>query len=219
MDQPGQVEVVALVKVPAPCGCVDPRLVCHPGARRLPGCFQDSWILLFSGCSTYTDRVTEIRSAFYAQDLKSAEQLIAEGLKRTNGNEDVLKLERAMTELADGEPWKAEQTLREVRDRFDYLEQADVGEATLAYLTDDQRRSYAGEDYEKVLLRAFLALSNLLHDGADAGAYSLQMMEKQEQIIASAEAEDGTNPKRDYPRVALAPYLQGMLQEVDASGL
>src|SRR5437762_7656638 len=54
---------------------------------------------------------------------------------------------------------KAERTLREVRDHFDHLEGPDVAEKTLSFLTDDNSRAYAGEDYEKILIRAFLARS------------------------------------------------------------
>ncbi len=170
-------------------------------------------VLGTSGCTTYARRVTGIRTAFYGQHLESADQLIMAGLKRRDGNEDVLKLEHAMVQLARGEPAAAERTLREVRDHFDELEQADLAETAFSYLTDDKQRAYAGEDYEKVLVRAFLALNNLLHDGTDALAYSRQMIDKQEQIIAAGADEQGENPKADYPRVALAPYVYGMLQE------
>ena len=165
------------------------------------------------GCRTEAQRMARIRTAFYGQDLTLANQLIADGLKRSHGNADVLKLDRAMVELAAGRAADAEQTLREVRDHLDYLEQQDLGEITVSYLTDDQHRAYAGEDYEKILLRGLLALSNLFHDGTDAAAYSLQMMDKQEQIIAAGGDSSGENPKRNYPRVALAPYVYGMLRE------
>jgi hypothetical protein len=169
--------------------------------------------LCVSGCSTYARQVTQIRQAYYANDLQSADELVAAGLNKDRGDADVLRLERAMIELTAGRPHQAEELLRIVRDRFEQLEQASVGETTLSYWTDDQRRAYAGEDYEKVLIRAFLALSNLLQDGDDAEAYSLQVIDKQEQIIATGADRNGDNPKIGYRRVALAPYLRGILRE------
>jgi hypothetical protein len=80
-------------------------------------------------------------------------------------------------------------------------------------LTDDTRRAYAGEDYEQVLIRGFLGLANLMHDGCDAEAYSLQLIDKQEQIIRAGATKEGENPKLAYQRVALAPYLRGVLRE------
>jgi hypothetical protein len=73
--------------------------------------------------------------------------------------------------------------------------------------------AYAGEDYEKVLVRAFLAISNLMADGGDARAYSLQVTDKQNQIILAGAESGGDNPKLAYKRVALGAYLDGVLQE------
>jgi hypothetical protein len=168
--------------------------------------------VLLSGCSTYAHRVEEIRHAYYRNDLSGASELIEEGLKRHRDDDDVLRLESAMVLLTQGRPGEAEVELRNVRDHFDELEGLDAREVTLSYWTDDQRRAYSGEDYERVLVRAFLALSNLLYDGSDAEAYSLQAMEKQEQIIGAG-GDTQENLKRDYPRVALAPYLRGVLRE------
>ena len=91
-----------------------------------------------------------------------------------------------MIDLAAGSAKEAEQKLRVVRDHFDELEGPSLIEGAASYLTDDNRRSYSGEDYEKILIRGMLALSNLMHDGGDAEAYSLQLIEKQDQIIAAS---------------------------------
>jgi tetratricopeptide (TPR) repeat protein len=173
-------------------------------------------LILFCGCASYSDRVAQIRSAYYSGTLESAQALADNALKSGRNNADVLHLEQAMIQLAEGEPQQAERTLREVRDRFDELERAELaGKATaaLSYLSDDQSRVYHGEDYEKILIRAFLGLSNLMHDGGDAEAYSLQVIDKQNQIIEAGVDKQGQNPKANYPRVALAPYLRGLLRE------
>jgi hypothetical protein len=169
--------------------------------------------LLVSGCASHAQRVAQVREAYYAGDLAAAAAAIDANLKDARFDADVLLLERAMVELSSGRPREAEQTLREVRDRFDLLEQKSAAESAASYLTDDNRRAYAGEDYEKVLIRAMLALANLMHDGSDAEAYSLQTIDKQEQIIAAGKTKEGDNPKLAYQRVALAPYLRGILRE------
>ena len=168
--------------------------------------------VLCTGCATYTQRITRIRGAYYSNDLAGANKIVADSLPHDQNDGDLLKLEQAIIELSAGNPQTAEQLLREVRDRFDARDGADARRA-LSYLTDDTRRTYPGEDHEKVLIRAFLALSNLMHDGGDAEAYSLQMIDKQEQIIAAGADKQGQNPKQNYPRVAVAPYLRGVLRE------
>lgn len=182
-------------------------------ARPLSRTIVLSSLLLLGGCSTHADRLRAVRLAFYDGDLRQATTRLEQALQKQGGDADVLRLEQAVVQLADGQPAEAEQTLREVRDRFDALEGKSAAESVLAMLTDDQRRAYAGEDYEKVLLRALLALSNLLQDGADAEAYSLQMIDKQAQIIQAAVEPDGSNPKAGYQQVALGPYLRAVLRE------
>ena len=123
-----------------------------------------------------------------------------------------------MLELAAGRPKNAERILRGVRDRFDQLEEKDVGEFAASMLTDDTRRAYAGEDYEKVLIRAMLSLTNLMSDGGDAGAYALQVVDKQQQIIDAViekqKKETDTPPvELAYKQVALGPYIRAMLAE------
>ena len=172
-------------------------------------------ITAMAGCSSYADRLRDVRTEFYSGNLVAAEKFVDKELpkKRRAKEADVLKLERAMIELSSGNPATAERTLREVRDRFDFLEQKDLAEGAASYLTDDTHRAYAGEDYEKVLIRAFLALSNLMHDGGDANAYALQVNDKQRQIIDAAGNDADKNPKLTYKHVALGAYVSGMLRE------
>jgi uncharacterized protein len=170
-------------------------------------------MLTVAGCATHADRILGVRNAFYLGDLDKAQQLLDEHLERGRGDANVLLLEKASVQLAAGRAAEAEQNLRHVRDQFDYLEQKSLAETTVSLLADDQRLSYAGEDYEKVLIRAYLALANLMHDGGDAEAYCLQMVDKQTQIVSAAAEPDGTNPKAGYQQVALAPYLRAALRE------
>lgn len=175
------------------------------------------WLLIVglgaAGCSTHANHLREIRTAYFAGDLKTAEAKTERYGKRHPSEADVLKLERATILLSEGKANDAEQLFRQVRDRFDYLEQKDLKEGALAMLTDDQQLAYAGEDYEKVLVRVFLALSNLMKDGQDAEAYSLQVTAKQQEIIDKGTAPDGKNYKKDYKQVAVGAYLHAALRE------
>jgi hypothetical protein len=121
------------------------------------------------GCATHADRLRDIRQDFFAGNLQQAAVNIDAQLARPGPDANVLKLDRAMVELAAGRPREAERLLREVRDRFDHLEQSDAAEAAGAVLTDDNAQAYAGEDYEKILIRAMLALANLIREDSHSG--------------------------------------------------
>jgi len=167
---------------------------------------------LCGGCATYADRLAKVQAEFVGGDLASAAAQLDGGMKR-RCDRDVLQLDRAMLQLCDGKPREAEQTLRVVRDELDARENALLKGKGLSMLTDAQSESYCGEDYEKVLLRVFLCLSNLMHDGGDAQAYAYQVAEKQQQIIDAGTDPEGKNPKLDYRRVAVGAYLNAALRE------
>jgi hypothetical protein len=170
-------------------------------------------LILASGCASHASRLHAVRTAFHAGNLAEADGLIDRLLDAYPRERDVLRLDQAMVALADNRPADAEKLLRTVRDSFDRLEQDSPAETVWVMTTDDDRKAYGGEDYEKVLLRAMLALTNLVQDGDDAEAYSLQVSDKQRQIIVAATDENGRNPKAAYQQVALAPYLRGILRE------
>jgi hypothetical protein len=172
------------------------------------------------GCATHERRLLAIRDGFYSGDLIEAETALDEGLKRDRRDGEVLLLERSIVELAEGRSKEAERALRTVRDRFDELEHARLGKAAISLITDDTYKAYCGEDYEKVLIRAFLSIANLLGDGQDAGAYALQVTDKQQQIVQAAAKDadkDGNNPKLAYKQVALGPYVYGLIREATHS--
>lgn len=185
------------------------------------------------GCASHYDRVWLAREEFYAGRLDTARETVEKQAKRHRRDADVFLLDKAMIELAAGKPKEAEQILRGVRDKFDANEEKDLTQAAQSMLTDDNARAYAGEDYEKVLIRAMLALSNLMNDGRDSTAYALQMVDKQQQIILQAtekqkkqlellkskqgELADAGPPflpaEQAYKQVALGPYIRAMMAE------
>ncbi|MBS0208487.1 MAG: hypothetical protein JSS27_05985 [Planctomycetes bacterium] len=169
-----------------------------------------------SGCATYADRLASVQEQFQMNQLAAADETLDKGMRR-RGDRDVLSLDRAMLQLAEGKPKEAEQTLRDVRDRFDALDRPAPGKKAISMLTDANHDVYRGEDYEQVLIRVFLSLSNLMSDGQDAGAYALQVADKQQQIINAGVDEEGNNPKAAYQRVAAGAYLSGALREATHS--
>jgi hypothetical protein len=170
---------------------------------------------LVGGCATHADRLQEIRSAYHSGNMAGAEAKIDAAIVRHRREADVLKLDKAVVLLSEGKPREAESLLREVRDRFEEKEGKDLAEGALAMLADDQQLAYAGEDYEKVLVRVMLALCNLMGDGSDAAAYALQVNQKQQQIVEKSKSTDdkGQNLKASYKFVPVGAYLHAALRE------
>ena len=172
-------------------------------------------VSVWVGCTTHADRLQGIRSDYHAGNVAGAKTKVDAAISKNHREADVLKLDRAMLLLAEGNPREAEASLREVRDRFEEKEGKDLAEGALAMLTDDRQLAYAGEDYEKVLIRVMLSLSNLLGNGSDASAYALQVNQKQQQIIEKSKStdKDGKNLKANYKHVPAGAYLHAALRE------
>lgn len=180
-------------------------------------------LCLLTGCASFGERTVKIRAEFANGDLAKANAEIDKALKkRKKSDADLLKLNRAIIALSSGKPKEAEALLRDVRDNFDQHERErakHAAEKAVSMLTDDNTIAYAGEDYENVLIRVFLALSNLMYDGTDAPAYALQVGYKQNEIIKKGAVQDPkdsqkqVNPKAAYRQVAIGQYLIGAMRE------
>ena len=165
------------------------------------------------GCSTHAKRLRDPRTAFYNNDLSTANQLLQKLNEKPKRDSSVIELDLAMTELFQGNVVSAENRLRAVRDEWDHLEQRSLAEETASYLTDDRTRAYAGEDYERILIRVWLTLCSLMKDGVDAESYSLQTLQKQQDLLAKARKRWDEEIADRYCVPPFAPYLRGVLKE------
>ncbi|MDR1480571.1 MAG: hypothetical protein LBJ00_16690 [Planctomycetaceae bacterium] len=192
------------------------------------------WLIVFSavlffavGCNSFGERHIKIRNEFTDGKIDKAKSDVDKAIKNSSQKDkDLLKLNSAIIELCSGRPESAELLLREVRDKFDSLEQqraADAARNAASLLTDDNTLAYSGEDYEKVLIRVFLAISNLMYNGTDAYAYAMQINDKQNKIIESRKKEVADLSKNNhelvkrveenYQNVAIGAYISGLLHE------
>lgn len=193
--------------------------------------------LAVAGCKSYSDKLSEFRGRYLQGDFVGADEavdrLIAKesgskaeavaqsgglDVKASKGDTYLLLLDKAMTQLALGRPEVAVELMRKSRDQLDAHESNSAKQYFASVLTDDTALSYAGADYELILVRVMLCLSDLLVHSSqtegDAYAYALQVGEKQEQIIGSPLGEDvGYKPREEYRRVGIGAYLQGMILE------
>ncbi len=144
-------------------------------------------ITILPGCASHADRAVSIRHSFYAGKLDTALAQTELKNKEKEHDADVLKLNRAMIHLAGGDPAASEKILREIRDRFDLLEEKTLTQKVASLATDDRKLPYAGEEYEKILIRVMLAISNMMYDGGDVNAYALQIAAKQQELLQSVQ--------------------------------
>lgn len=204
----------------------------------LAGCF----IAIQIGCATHSNRITKLRSSFYDGNLDFAESESQKLLLKNKKEKELIKLDQSLLRLAQGKPEEAENILREVRDRFKSGKPLDDFSNLSSWVLDDQNRAYQPDDYEQLFIQVFLALSNLVQNGDDAYAYVNQITALQNQIeakiassnsaaqndepntptegvgsantnVSKTQTASSTTELKSFQRVALAPYIAGILYE------
>ncbi len=188
-----------------------------------------------TGCVSWSERTAEFRSAYGQSRFDAAEasidrllvdetgvdpeivaqpKALARDSEATDGDGEILLLEKGMARLGRGDADGAIELFRRSRDQLEQQWKTDALEYVGASAFDDRVFDYAGADYEHVLVRVMLALSDLVLGGPDALAYSFQIGEKQEEILQSDfGAAQGYAPRERYRRIALGAYLEGVLHE------
>jgi hypothetical protein len=194
--------------------------------------------LAATGCASHSSRIASFRQSWAAGDYDGAEQAVDQllaaetgaspevvtkthgldaSVDASSGNAYLLLLEKAMARLAHLDARSCVKALLKARDELDRHYSASFKDYFASTLTDDESMAYAGADYEHILVRVMLAVNDLLVGEGDAYAYALQVGEKQEEIIGSDFGDPSTNyyPRRQYQRVAVGAYVQGILQEAN----
>ncbi len=208
---------------------------CGPVAARLCLPFLLGLLLGAGGCTSYSERVAAFREQYAAADFAAAEatidelledetgvdadllatpKLLARDSEAADGDGELMLMEKAMARLGQGDADGAIDLLRRARDELDEQWQTSATDYVQSALLDDTWIDYAGADYEHVLVRVMLALSDLVCGAGDATAYAIQVNDKQEEILRSDfGARQGYAPRQTYQRVAIGAYLEGVLAE------
>jgi hypothetical protein len=202
-------------------------------------------VLVLGGCVSHVDRMKEFRQAYSIGDVSAAEAALdaiiadeagvdpllvsqsaglSEEIDPLEGETHLLLLEKAMTRLASGDVDSSSRLLDRARSAFDAYYRTDFSdfwEEAEATFVDDAAITYSGADYEHIVLRTMQALIEFVRGGPDLFPYTLQIEEKQREILEStaeigtSEEGEGYNPRSQYQRVPIGLYLMGVLAEED----
>lgn len=166
-----------------------------------------------AGCSGPNRFLADVQDDFARGRFESANARLQKLEDEKPFNRHVYALNRGVTELALARPEASVSAMRQARDRMDELAADDYGNWFEATLESDTQLAYPGEDYEHVLVRAMLAIADLMAGGGDADAFANQVLERQQEIIDSFENGNGDRPKKAYKLVGFGAYLRAILHE------
>ncbi len=149
-------------------------------------------LMIASGCQTWQKHHVAAVQQFSAGNLNQSRESLQKSLESVRAEQNVVKLDTVIVDLASGRTLEAENQLRTVRRELDELSQKDLAEQTASVLTDDRAIAYSGRQFEQQMALNVLLLSSLLSNGQDAFAYAQQVRQsgqERHQILAKAFSE------------------------------
>jgi hypothetical protein len=162
--------------------------------------------LLCSGCASYSDSFSVIESDMAAQRFGAALETL-ERQRHPKRDQLLYLLNKAMLERMNGDYAASNRTFEVAKSRMEELRGLSLREQGQSLLINDATRSYAGEEFEQVLVHLYMALNYLqLGERIDARVEALQVDERLREITQRL-------PDNRYTEDALARYLTGMIYE------
>ncbi len=166
--------------------------------------------LLLAGCASYTQEMRHVqflyRSRSYDQALKELE---ASKVKDSDKNRLLYLLEKASILDRMGDRDRARTTFIAADKVVDELFTVSISKTAASYIVSDDVTDYEGEDYEKVAIHTFMALSFLEEGNLAAARVQARRINTRLNEINQA-YEEGKNR---YSEDAFARYLAGMIYE------
>lgn len=168
------------------------------------------WLLLgtlaLAGCATYSDSFGVVERNLSTRQYDDALQAIEKQSGSRTGRVLYL-LDKGMVLRMKRDFAGSNQALEAAKAEMERLYAASVSENALSFVVNDATVSYAGDDYEQVLVHLFMALNYLeLGQPNDARVEALQVDIKLREIGEKI-------PENKFTEDALSRYLTGMIYE------
>ncbi|MEZ5962697.1 MAG: hypothetical protein R3F56_02510 [Planctomycetota bacterium] len=165
------------------------------------------------GCSSVD--VGGLAESFGAGDIEGVREQLRDLAQQDEADAHLWLMNRAVVDLASGDPPAGIGALRRARDRLDELRSRSYPGWIEAMLSDDRALVYEGADYEHVLVRAYLALLDLACRQGDVIAYLNQMLQRQVDLREGFVTDDGQKPKLAEKSAAIGNWLLAAVEADD----
>jgi tetratricopeptide (TPR) repeat protein len=163
-------------------------------------------VLAFSGCATYSSSFAKIEQQLAGQQYDDALKTIEEKSK-SKTDRVLYLLDKGMVQRMKRDFEASNESLEAAKQEMERLYAASVSENALSFVVNDATVSYAGDDYEQVLVHLYMALNYLeLGERDEARVEALQVDIKLREIGEKI-------PESKFTEDALARYLTGMIYE------
>ena len=161
--------------------------------------------LTLNGCATYSNSFATVEHQLAQKQYDSALSTI-ETQSKDNKDRVLYLLNKGMVQRMKRDFTASNESLEAAKQEMERLYAASVSENALSFVVNDATVSYAGDDYEQVLVHLYMALNYLeLGQRDDARVEALQVDIKLREI--------GEKTSSKFTEDALSRYLAGMIYE------
>jgi len=168
--------------------------------------FLASLVFICASCASDSYLRNAGHSAFKNRDWETAAVIFGESAKELGSNQLLFKLDQATSLFNSGDYRAAIDIFLEAEDLAEIKDYTSISEEVGVLATGQGVRGYKGEDYEKVLINVYLALSF-----AALGEIEEAQVEcRKINLLLNKMIDDG---KRNYQESPFARYLSGILWE------
>ncbi len=163
-------------------------------------------LLLLSACATYSGRVSEARRSFEYSEYDLAIEELKKLVERHDKDELLYLMDLGLVYHTAGRYKEAIETFSLADKMAEVKDYTSVTEETASIITNDEAKTYKGDDYEKILINVYLAMGyTLLGLWEDALVEARRVNQKIDKMISEG--------KLPYDRNGFAKYLAASLFE------
>lgn len=163
-------------------------------------------LVVASGCGDYTRTTQKARGEYYAGQYLQAAESLKEGANKEGADQLLYILDRA-TALYNGgmydEAIKEFSRADKIAEIKDYTS---ISKEAASVILNDRLLPYKGEDFEKVLINQYLALSYLMKQDYEAAQVENRRVNRKLYMMIS-------QGKKKYRLNPMARYLSGLIYE------
>ena len=197
------------------------RAGCRPVALGVAG------LMALSGCRTYDQQVSDIRSAYHAGRYTQAADLAAKRVEGERGGRDELiwTLEAAALMKSAGrleESSRAFESANRIYENYAQQAKVKIGSESLALLTNPAKLPYTGRAYDGIMISVYQALEAMQKGDRDAArVYINRSYERQQEAVADHAAKIEKESERikgdaNVSRTMQAPAFSAAVSSLDS---
>lgn len=165
--------------------------------------------LFITSCATYSLKTKDAQNSFFSGDFNRTAQLLEKSAYEDGKDQLLYLLDRGMALQLSGDFKSSIRDFLVADKMVEIKDYTSISEETAAIVVNDNLKPYKGEDFEKVMVNAYLAINYLLNDQFEDALVECRRVNHKLHLYK-------TEAKRDYEQNPFARYLAGVIWE--ASG-